>query len=114
VVLDTKVAQAKNKATPTTNSTDVILATDLVAPEEPEEPEEPDEPEGVVAEAVLVGDAVATAPTPPVTGPLSLSVVSPLPIFFAAASKVEKVLLPDVGALMDPTIPCPQWRGVLQ
>jgi len=84
-------------------------------------PELPELPELVLAE----GGAVATPLTPPVTGPLSVScqfykiryktattslaVPSLLPIAMAAALKASYVLLPEVGALMLPTMPSPQW-----
>lgn len=95
------------------------------APElDPDEDEDPDDDEDAAADAVLAGGAVAMAPTPPVTGPLSLSckatsvdfrlnerrertVFSLLPMAFAAAWKAWNVF-PEEGALIEPTIPKPQ------
>jgi len=77
-------------------------ASDELEPEEPEEPEEL-----ALGEAVAAGAAVATAPTPPVTGPLSWMVASLPPMALAAVWYLSKVL-PDEGALIDPTIPIPQ------
>jgi len=56
---------------------------------------------------VAVGVDVATAFTPPVTGPLSDTVGSLVPMAFAAAKKAAAVF-PEVGALIEPTIPRPQ------
>jgi len=75
---------------------------------------EPLELEGADAETVAAGGAVAMALTPPVTGPLSVSVCSLLPICLAAAVNASSVLLPVVGALIAPTIPIPQCRICLQ
>jgi len=52
----------------------------------------------------LVGPAVATAPTPPVTGPLSVSVGKLLPRALALVWNNSKVFPVD-GALILPTIP---------
>jgi len=87
------------------------LATTCPAPELPEPPEElPDDPleAGALAVTVAAGAAVASASTPPVTGPLSVSVCSELPIAMAAAWNAWNVLVPLVGALIEPTIPIPQ------
>jgi len=62
---------------------------------------------------VALGGAVATAFTPPVTGPLSGTVCSFAPMAFAAAKKLSAVF-PEVGALIEPTIPRPQCPGNLQ
>jgi len=76
-------------------------------------------PVGVAAVAVPVdvtvaaGGAVACALTPPVTAPLSVSVTSLLPIARAACLKASYVL-PDDGALMEPTMPFPQCVTCLQ
>jgi len=56
---------------------------------------------------VLAGEAVATAPTPPVIGPLSGTGASFEPMAFAAAKYAAKVF-PVVGTLIAPTIPLPQ------
>jgi hypothetical protein len=40
---------------------------------------------------------------------MSLAAFSLLPIAIAAALKASYVLLPEVGALMLPTMPNPQW-----
>ena len=79
-----------------------------------------------------VGPALATAPTPPVCGPLSgtcaqmdermlrqrdqlrLTVTSLAPMLVAADVKAAFVPLPLDGALMVPTIPRPQCVGNLQ
>lgn len=81
-----------------------LKAEDEEEPEPEEELEEPD---------MVVGPAVAMPFTPPVTAPLSCSVTSLLPIFMAAAWKLSKVL-PVFGALIEPTIPMPQWVICLQ
>jgi len=60
-----------------------------------------------------VGVDVATAFTPPVTGPLSVMTGSLEPMAFAAAKKASAVF-PVVGALIEPTIPRPQCDGSLQ
>jgi len=60
-----------------------------------------------------VGVDVASAPTPPVTGPLSDTVGSFAPMAFAAAKKAAPVFPVD-GALIVPTIPAPQCCGALQ
>jgi len=60
-----------------------------------------------------VGVDVATAFTPPVTGPLSDTVFSFEPMAFAAAKKFAAVF-PEDGALIEPTIPVPQCVGALQ
>jgi len=62
---------------------------------------------------VGVGVDVATASTPPVTGPLSVTVGSFVPMAFAAAKKAAAVFPVD-GALIEPTIPRPQCCGALQ
>jgi len=63
---------------------------------------------------VEVGVDVATAPTPPVTGPLSVvKVGSFVPMAFAAAKKAAPVFPVD-GALIVPTIPRPQCCDSLQ
>jgi len=62
---------------------------------------------------VAVGVDVATAFTPPVTGPLSDTVCSFEPMAFAAAKKLAAVL-PEDGALIEPTIPLPQCCDALQ
>jgi hypothetical protein len=54
-----------------------------------------------------VGVDDATAFTPPVTGPLSGTVFSFVPMAFAAAKKAAAVF-PEDGALIEPTIPRPQ------
>jgi len=67
------------------------------------------EPEPAVVVAVLAGEAVAIAPTPPEAKLPPVTVGSPLlPIFNAADMKLVKVLLPEVGGLIAPTIPSPQ------
>jgi len=83
------------------------LATTLVALELEELEEEP---------VSLVGPAVATAPTPPVTAPWSVSVGAELPRAMAADWNAAKVF-PVVGALILPTMPltgqcvtCLQWN----
>jgi len=79
-----------------------FVALDLAGLGEPVEP------------ASLVGPAVATAPTPPVTAPLSVSVGAELPRALAADTNASKVF-PVAGALILPTIPLTgQWVGVLQ
>jgi len=60
-----------------------------------------------------VGVDVATAFTPPVTGPLSVTVCSFVPMAFAAAKKAAAVF-PEEGALIEPTIPRPQCCCALQ
>jgi len=62
---------------------------------------------------VEVGVDVATASTPPVTGPLSVTVGSFEPMAFAAAKNAAAVFPVD-GALIEPTIPAPQCCGALQ
>jgi len=62
---------------------------------------------------VATGVSVATAPTPPVTGPESERGISFEPRAFAAARYSSKVF-PVVGALIVPTIPRPQWTSSLQ
>jgi len=89
------------------------LATTRPAPEEDELPDPLAEAELAGAVAVAAGVAVAIAFTPPVTGPLSGTVVSELPIAMAALWNAANVL-PVAGALIDPTIPIPQWRTCLQ
>jgi len=61
----------------------------------------------LVEAAAAAGEPVACALTPPLTKPLSLSTGSEEPIATAAVLKASKVL-PDEGALMDPTMPIPQ------
>jgi len=79
------------------------LATTLVALEELEE-----EP------VSLTGPAVATAPTPPVTAPWSVSTGAELPRAMAADWNAAKVFPVD-GALILPTIPLTgQCVGSLQ
>jgi len=60
-----------------------------------------------------VGVDFATAATPPVTGPLSDTTGSFVPMAFAAAKKAA-ALFPVDGALIEPTIPRPQCCGALQ
>jgi len=70
---------------------------------------EDDPPELPVADGTaLVGKAVASAPTPPSTGPVAETVGSEPPIAIAADWNALKVLVPFVGALIDPTMPMPQ------
>jgi hypothetical protein len=63
--------------------------------------------------AEVVGVDDATASTPPVTGPLSVIVFSLEPMAFAAAKKAALVF-PELGALIEPTIPLPQCCRDLQ
>jgi len=93
-----KAIAADSSAKPALATT--LVALDLVVPEE--------EP------VSLVGPAVATAPTPPVTGPLSVSVGAELPRALAADWNTSKVF-PVAGALILPTIPVTeQCVGALQ
>ena len=62
-------------------------------------PELPDDP-ALAPLAVAAGGAVAMAPIPPVTGPLSWSVCSDAPTLTAAACQASNVL-PVEGALID-------------
>jgi len=71
------------------------------------------EPEPELDAAALVGPAVATAPTPPVTAPVLETCGAAVPRAFAAAWKLSKVL-PLEGALMAPTIPAAQCPTNLQ
>lgn len=93
-----------NAATAADKSARLALATTRLAPLELPEPEPP---------TSLLGAAVATAPTPPVTGPLSVSVGALLPRLLAIDWNESKVL-PVAGALMLPTIPVGQCVGALQ
>lgn len=70
---------------------------------------DPEVDDGAATDGVpLVGPAVATAPTPPVCGPLSGTVDSLEPIAFAALMKASVLPLPLAGALIVPTMPKPQ------
>jgi len=71
---------AKDTARPKATKPKAPLATARVAPDVCDE---------ALAEEAVVGPAVATAPTPPVTAPLSFSVVSELPIIKASARKAS-------------------------